>query len=247
MRGHMCHKSCIDFGKRIIREEYIKNKSVIEVGSTDINGSLRSIVELFGPSEYIGVDIQNGPGTDRICSAENCIRKFGYNRFDVVICTELLEHVKNWRRVIHNLKSILKPDGRLIITTRSKGFPYHGYPFDFWRYEISDMKTIFCDFEIEILEYDQQAPGIFLLVKKPKSFIENAVFNLSLYSVILKRRSSILVLLTCWIIIKAQLNILKPLKSFSSRNVDYYIERIIYYNVHPIRIFKMLKKKLFSY
>lgn len=188
----MCNRSCIDFGKASIAEEDIRGKSVIEVGSLDINGSLRPVVQSFAPSRYIGVDIQAGRGVDQICRVEDLIATFGRDSFDLVICTELLEHVTDWSVVIHNLKEIVKPGGTLLITTRSLGFGYHGYPYDFWRYEISDMKVIFSDFDITSLQSDPVEPGVFMAAKKPADFIENNVKEHKLHSILLNQRSSLL-------------------------------------------------------
>ena len=196
----VCHSSCIEFGKANIRKEHVCGKSVIEVGSFDFNGSLRPIVEAFNPKLYIGVDIQRGAGVDEICNAEDLIDRFGVNKFDLVICTELLEHVKNWKKVIHNLKQIITPGGRLLITTRSKGFRLHVFPFDFWRYEIPDMEFIFRDFKIEFLGKDlhPECPGVFLFARKPKLFREIKPHRLKLFSMVLSRRATIIWSSICW-------------------------------------------------
>lgn len=186
----MCNKACIDFGRKNLKEEDVRGKSVIEVGSFDLNGSLRPIVEVFRPINYIGVDLQMGPGVDQICDAHDILDRFGYDAFDLLISTELLEHVRDWRKVISNFKHILKPNGVLIITTRSKGFSYHDYPSDFWRYEISDMKTIFSDFVIEVTEKDPLEPGVFVKARKPNTFTENEITNYPLYSIIKERHTT---------------------------------------------------------
>ncbi len=178
----MCNANCIIFGVKNLFGD-IRGKRILEVGSEDINGSLRSIVEALGPKEYIGVDIKKGRGVDRICNVENVIKEFGKNSFDVVISTELLEHVKDWRSAISNIKGVCKPNGIILITTRSYGFGYHAFPYDFWRYEANDMKHIFSDCKIIALENDTSAPGIFLKAKKPKMFVESDLTDHKLYSI----------------------------------------------------------------
>src|SRR5712692_2990177 len=148
----MCHKSLIVFGASILRMDEVKGRRVIEVGSRNVNGSLRPIIESWEPSEYIGVDIDKGPGVDLICDAKAIVEKFGEESFDVVITTELLEHVRDWRNAISNIKRVCKTNGIVLLTTRSCGYGYHGYPYDFWRYEVNDMKEIFSDSEIVVLE-----------------------------------------------------------------------------------------------
>lgn len=77
----------------------------------------------------------------------------------------------------------------IYITTRSKGFPYHGYPWDFWRYEIEDIRKIFRDFEIITLEKDHLAPGVFLKARKPENYVPTDLSGIALYSMILGRRT----------------------------------------------------------
>ena len=168
----MCNQSGLQFGKSHLSQSEVKDKIVIEVGSRDVNGSIREDIESLNPLSYIGVDMLEGKGVDEICDVNNLVTKYGNDKFDLVISTELMEHVREWHKAISNLKNILKPDGILLLTTRSKGFGYHGFPFDFWRYEIDDMKIIFSDFIIEAYENDTSAPGVFIKARKPTNFSE---------------------------------------------------------------------------
>jgi len=133
-------------------------KHVLEVGPGD--ASVRPFIERFlQPEKYIGVDIKHGKYVDLILPAERLVKYFGPESFDIIVATELLEHVIDWRCVVNNLKTVLKRGGYMYITTRSLGYPYHGYLCDFWRYELEDMQKIFSDFQIVTLKKDRKAPG----------------------------------------------------------------------------------------
>jgi len=133
--------------------------------------------------------LEYGPGVDEVCRAEELIQRYGPDAFDVVLCTEMLEHVRDWRTVVSNLKQVVKPGGILLFTTRSRGFRFHGYPFDFWRYEVSDVAYLFSDFATEALVADPSEPGVFFKGRKPLDFKERALTGYPLYSVISERRT----------------------------------------------------------
>jgi SAM-dependent methyltransferase len=137
----------------------------------------------------VGVDIEGGRFVDLILPAERLTEHFGSESFDIVISTELLEHVKDWRVVVENMKQVLKRGGVIYITTRSYGFQYHGYPYDFWRYEIEDMNEIFSDFTILMLEKDPECPGVFLKAVKPTNYKPNDLTSIALYSIAIGKRT----------------------------------------------------------
>ena len=180
--------SAIVFAAKNLDKSEIKGKRVIDVGSYDFNGSIRPLIESWQPAEYIGVDILDGASVDVVCNADDLVDKFGKESFDVVLSLEMLEHSKNWKRSISNIKNICKPNGTILITTRSYGYPCHGFPDDFWRYELEDMKYIFSDFEIISLEKDCQFAGVFLKVKKRKIFIEKDLSDYCLYNILVDRK-----------------------------------------------------------
>ena len=185
----MCHTSVIEFFIDAVDCEEFRGKRVLEVGSKYVNGSVRPLIEKFcKPKEYIGVDIERGKFVDIVLPAEKLVEYFGENSFDVVISTEVLEHVKDWRVVVTNMKLVVKPLGYIYLTTRSYGFPYHSYPYDFWRYEIDDLKKIFSDFEIISLIRDHLEPGVFLKARKPPNFKLKDLQDIQLYSILAGKR-----------------------------------------------------------
>jgi len=163
-----------------LSKDEIRGKDVLEVGSKNVNGSVRPIVMNLKPNSYIGVDIVHGPDVDKICDIQDLITEFGIESFDAVFCTEVLEHIENWVGGIHNLKGVLKPGGILIVSTPSKGFHYHSYPSDFWRYEVMDMQIIFSD--MEIVSIFTVHKGVIVRACKPKEFKEIGLDEYKLYS-----------------------------------------------------------------
>jgi SAM-dependent methyltransferase len=186
--------SVLDFFMRSVDCEEFASKRVLEVGSKFVNGSVRPLIERFcRPREYVGVDIEPGKYVDVILPAERLVEHFGPESFDAVISTEVLEHVFDWRTVVNNMKAVLKPGGFIYITVPSKGFPYHAYPHDYWRYEIEDMEKIFGDFEIIALEKNWEAPGVFLKARKPTNWSPNDLSQIELHSIVVGRRTKELI------------------------------------------------------
>jgi len=108
----MCRVPVFEFLFENVRVEEFKDRSVLEVGSKYVNGSIRPFIERFlRPREYIGIDIEPGKYVDIILHAEKLLEYFGANRFDIVISTETLEHIRDWRVAITNMKAVLKPEG----------------------------------------------------------------------------------------------------------------------------------------
>jgi len=179
----MCNQACVSFAEKYLNSEIIKDKEVLEVGALIINGGIRPIVEGLNPRKYIGCDILEGNGVDDICSVYDIVSKYGKESFDLVINTEMLEHVKHWRKAINNLKNVVKENGYILITTRSKGFSKHCFPSDYWRYEIEDMKEIFLDFNVISIEPDLTQPGVFVFAQRNQSINEQNLESINLYNI----------------------------------------------------------------
>lgn len=183
----MCTTGCVAFATRVITPPDVEGRHVLEVGSYDVNGTLRATIEQFRPASYVGVDLTDGPGVDEVCRAESLLSRFGPGTFDLVVSTEMLEHVRDWRAVVANLKGMLAEDGILVLTTRSPGFPFHGYPVDFWRFSLADMRRIFGDMDIEALEPDTPgSPGVFIRARR-RAAGETDLTDIYLYSIVRRR------------------------------------------------------------
>ena len=177
----MCNVGCISFGDAHLTTAIVCDKLILDFGASDINGGFRERMMDRGCLAYLGIDLEPGRSVDQICNVYDLVKTFGSESFDIVISTEMLEHVEDWETAVRNMKIVCKRGGYLLLTTRSKGFKYHPYPVDWWRFEIDDMKRLFSDFEvIEITEDPtEDQPGVFVFARKPVEY----QFDVNCYSI----------------------------------------------------------------
>ena len=154
--------SVADFVQRMLTADSIAGHRVLEVGSHDINGSVRPYVTSLNPAEYLGVDIKMGPSVDKVVDCEQLVENVGAG-WDIVICTEMLEHARNWRLCMEQLVSATAIGGLLVITTRSPGFEHH-HPPDYWRFTRRDMTHIMARLAMDLvaIENDPERQGVFV-------------------------------------------------------------------------------------
>ena len=164
----------------------IKGMTILEAGSLDVNGSVRSVIQKWEPLFYIGIDIQEGNGVDKICNIYDLENEFGRDSFDVIFCTETLEHVENWLLATINLKRVLKQEGLLFVSAPRIGRKYHGYPYDYWRFEETDFQAIFAD--MDCLFSHSIKKIVMGKFQKPLNYVERDVSNLELFSVNFNKR-----------------------------------------------------------
>ena len=117
----MSHQSQIDFVASVksLFPEYFKEKKVLEIGSLDINGSVRTF---FENCTYIGVDLGEGKGVDLVAKGEDLV--FPDNSFDVSISCECFEHNPEWAKTFNNM--VRMTDGLVIMTCATTGRLEHG-------------------------------------------------------------------------------------------------------------------------
>jgi len=93
--------------------------SVVEIGSRDINGSVRAH---FPGADYIGLDLIAGPAVDVVCDALDYEPP---QKVDIVVIAEVLEHCITWDSLIFHAAGWLKPGGKILITCAGPGREPH--------------------------------------------------------------------------------------------------------------------------
>lgn len=94
-------------------------------------------------SIYVGIDLNKTKFVDVICCAQYL--PFKDHTFEIVICTQVLEHVEAPNIVIENIFNKLKKEGFLFLSTHGI-WMVHPHPFDFWRWTDLGLKKLLTNF-----------------------------------------------------------------------------------------------------
>lgn len=99
--------------------QYFKDVFVLEVGSLNINGTVR---DFFDTPRYLGVDVAPGRGVDLVKKGEDL--KYPDGWFDVAVSAECFEHNPEWLKTFVNMHRMASKF--VVFTCASEGRPEHG-------------------------------------------------------------------------------------------------------------------------
>ena len=152
-----------------VRDRHVRpGASILDVGCGE-----KPYYPLFSRAgEYVGADVVDGPKVDVVCPLEELA--FEDERFDVVLCTQVLEHVRDPVRSLREAARVLKPGGVLIASTHGT-YPYHPHPTDYWRWTQDGLRALVDDAGgLEIEELLPQRASIACLGLLVANYVEMA-------------------------------------------------------------------------
>lgn len=118
---------------KVVAETLESPEPIIEIGSFQVAGQMYSadLRPLFPGKKYLGCDVQEGPGVDRIEDVHRL--SFADRSIGTVLMLETLEHVQNPLRAMAEIFRVLRAEGVVVISS-CMDFPVHEYPADYWRF-----------------------------------------------------------------------------------------------------------------
>ena len=155
--------------------DFVKGKKVLDIASGEGYGS--NLIAKYA-QEVVGVDIsqdaidhaQKKYSSKNLCFQVGSVLNIPFEPevFDVVVSFETIEHISDHRKMISEIKRVLKPDGVLIISTPEKAVysdqanysnPYHEKEL----YEEEFVQIISEQFQFFQLGYQKFLSGSYIL------------------------------------------------------------------------------------
>jgi len=128
------------------------NKEILDVGC-----GIKPYSILFKNSKYLGIDVEDSGHKNEFKYADVYFDgkniPFSDKSFDLVICTQVIEHSLDYQFLLKEIYRVLKDNGLLLLTT-----PFvwneHEIPYDFFRFTQYAHKAVLNDLGFDILKLE---------------------------------------------------------------------------------------------
>ncbi|MCL5773829.1 MAG: class I SAM-dependent methyltransferase [Firmicutes bacterium] len=123
---------------------------IVEIGSFIVQGQeeLANLRPIFAGKKFIGCDMRNGNGVDRIENIESLA--FADESIGTILILDTLEHIQNCFKAFDEIHRVMKNEGTVIMSS-VMNFPIHDYPSDYWRFTPEAFKFLLNKFPVKII------------------------------------------------------------------------------------------------
>jgi hypothetical protein len=113
----------------------------VEIGAYQVPGqeAIAELRPLFPGKKYVGCDMRDGPGVDRIEDIHRL--SFADGSVGTFLLADTLEHVADPIRGMQEIHRCLGEEG-IAIYTSVMYFPIHAYPNDYWRFTPESFRAL---------------------------------------------------------------------------------------------------------
>jgi len=138
-----------DFCRDYLSALRSKPLKIVDLGSSDYNGSYRSLFDR-PPWKYVGADLQTGENVDVVLRDPYHWHEFKSETVDVVISGQTFEHTEFFWETILEIVRVLKPGGLCCIIAPASG-PEHRFSLDCWRFFADGFRALARYAHLEVL------------------------------------------------------------------------------------------------
>lgn len=124
---------------------------ILDVGSRSINGGYKKLFDGEANWYYEGMDITPGINVDIVVPDIYNWGDIANDKYDIVICGQVFEHIEYPWLTIHEINRVLRPGGLTCIIAPSSGF-IHRFPVDCYRYFPDGMTALARWGNLEVVE-----------------------------------------------------------------------------------------------
>lgn len=124
---NMAHPEQSSFIQKVLAchpQAVTQASKVLEVGSQDINGSIRSYFPDASEKTWLGIDLGPAPGVDLVIPGELLQLPDGWA--NLAFSTECFEHAVAWSQILLNMIRCTTDGGLILFTCAGPGRPTHG-------------------------------------------------------------------------------------------------------------------------
>ena len=110
--------------------------------------------DFFAPGvDYVGADLPGNPRATAEIGPDGRLRGLADASFDAVLSTQVLEHVGDPALYLEECHRLLRPGGRLLLSTHGMMF-YHPDPVDYWRWTCAGLREQLQRAGLEVVRFE---------------------------------------------------------------------------------------------
>src|ERR1700733_12249936 len=136
MAHNLLHAVVSDLAARLELAE-----PIVEFGSLQVeDGQPNDLRPLFAGRQFIGTDMRDGPGVDRVEDLRAL--RFADGEIGTALCLDTLEHCEDPIAAGRELRRVVSPDGGVCVLSSVMLIGIHAYPSDYWRFTPDGLRVL---------------------------------------------------------------------------------------------------------